>query len=60
VFSDLAATCVKCESKDRCEQDLCSAGAVEHDWEDYCPNVATLSALAALPWFGKTPTKATS
>jgi len=58
VFADLAGACVKCESKDRCEQDLCSAG--EHDWESYCPNAATLSALAGLPWFGKAPTKATS
>ena len=32
----------------------------EHDWERYCPNAATLSALAALPWFGNTRTKATS
>ncbi len=52
VLADLAGACVKCESKDRCEQDLCSAGAGEHEWESYCPNAATLSALAALPWFG--------
>jgi Family of unknown function (DUF6455) len=60
VFADLAGACVKCESKDSCEQDLRSAGAVEHDWESYCPNAATLSALAALPWFGKARTKVTS
>jgi hypothetical protein len=60
VFADLAGACVKCDSKERCEQDLRSAGAVEHDWESYCPNAATLSALAALPWFGKARTKVTS
>jgi hypothetical protein len=60
VFAELAATCLKCESKDRCEQGLRSVGAVEHGWESYCPNAATLSALAGLPWFGKAPTKATS
>ena len=60
VFAELARACAKCKSKDRCEQDLGSAGAVGHDWERYCPNAATLSALAALPWFGKTRTKATS
>jgi hypothetical protein len=60
VYAELAGTCAKCKSKDRCEQDLGSAGAVEHDWERYCPNAATLSALAALPWFGETRAKATS
>ena len=60
VFGDLAEACASCESKGRCEQDLCSGDAVEHDWESYCPNAATLGALAALPWFGKARTKATS
>ncbi len=60
VFADLAGACVNCESKDRCEHNLRSAGAGEHDWESYCPNAATLRALAALPWFGKARTKATS
>ena len=60
VLADLAGACVKCESKDRCELDLCSAGAGEHDWESYCSNATTLSALAALPWFGKARTKATT
>jgi hypothetical protein len=59
VFAELAGECAKCKSKDRCEQDLDSAGAI-HDWERHCPNAATLSALAVLPWFGKTRTKATS
>jgi hypothetical protein len=57
VFAELAGACAKCKSKDRCKQDL---GPVERDWERYCPNAGTLSALAALPWFGKTRTMATS
>ena len=60
VFADLAGACVKCESKDRCEHDLCSAGASEPSWESYCPNAATLIALADLPWFAKAGAKATS
>jgi hypothetical protein len=59
VFGDLAGACVKCESKDRCEHDLFSAGAGERDWESYCSNAATLIALADLPWFGKVSGKAT-
>jgi hypothetical protein len=60
VFGDLAEVCAKCESKDRCGRDVCSPGAVEHEWESYCPNAETLSALAALPWFRKARTKAMS
>jgi len=55
VFSDLAEACANCESKQRCDQDLADASsdAVARDWEIFCPNAATLSALVALPWFGK-------
>jgi Family of unknown function (DUF6455) len=55
VFSDLAKACATCASKNRCESDLAyeSAGAVTHDWENYCPNAAILNAMTALPWFGK-------
>ena len=55
VFSDLAEACAHCESKERCEQDLAdaSAGTVARGWKNFCPNAATLSALAALPWFEK-------
>jgi Family of unknown function (DUF6455) len=60
VFAEFARACANCESKGRCEQDLGSAGAVEHDSEGYCPNAETLSALATLPWFGKARTKAAS
>ena len=54
VFSDLAEACATCESKNRSENDLAyeAAGAVTRDWEDYCPNAATLNAISALPWFG--------
>jgi hypothetical protein len=43
VFSDLAETCAKCESKKRCEQDVADAagGMVQRDWESFCPNAAT-------------------
>jgi hypothetical protein len=55
VFSDLAQACANCESKQRCEQGLADAApdAVARGWEIFCPNAATLSALATLPWFGK-------
>jgi hypothetical protein len=54
VFSDLTKACARCERKNRCESDLVyeSAGTVTHDWQNYCPNSATLNALKALPWFG--------
>ncbi len=54
VFGDLAEACATCESNNRCESDLAyeSAGAVTCDWENYCPNAATLNAMRALPWFG--------
>ena len=53
VFNDLAEACANCESKQRCEQDLADASASTVASETFCPNAATLSALAALPWFGK-------
>jgi hypothetical protein len=54
VFSDLAEACATCESKNRCESDLAyeAAGTVTRDWENHCPNAATLNAITALPWFG--------
>ena len=60
MFADLAGVCAKCESKNRCEEELYPAGADEHEWDNYCPNAANLSALATLPWFGKARTKATT
>jgi len=45
VFAELVGACAKCKSKDRCEQDLGSAGAVGLDWQSYCQNAAILSAV---------------
>jgi hypothetical protein len=54
VFSDLANACATYASKNRCEIDLAyeSAGTGTRDWENYCPNAATLNVIRALPWFG--------
>jgi len=54
VFSDLAKACAACTNKNACETDLAyeSAGTATRDWENYCPNAATLNAMRALPWFG--------
>lgn len=46
---DLQRVCSVCQSKRKCTNDL------NHDqndpaWKDYCPNVATLMALNAMPW----------
>jgi hypothetical protein len=51
VFTDLAAACANCDSKKTCEQDLALSRSVGHDWERYCANGGTLTALAELPWF---------
>ena len=51
VFTDLAAACANCDSKDGCEQELASSGSVGRGWERYCANATTLTALAELPWF---------
>lgn len=48
-FLDLERACTFCDCKGRCKRDL----ALQPDdavWEDYCPNVATLKMLNALPW----------
>ena len=48
-FRDLQRVCTLCESHRQCARDLArDAGAP--GWEDYCPNVATLRALNAMPW----------
>lgn len=48
-FQDLRRVCTLCESQRRCSQDFARDSA-DQVWEDYCPNVATLKALRALPW----------
>jgi len=54
-FCKLADSCVNCECKERCERDLAyaSAGMVTPEWENYCPNAASLKAMRALSWFRK-------
>ncbi len=48
-FQDLQRVCSLCQYHRRCARELA------HDpndpaWQGYCPNVATLKALAAMPW----------
>jgi hypothetical protein len=49
MFQDLQRVCTLCESRRRCARDLTHDPA-DQTWEDYCPNVATLKLLNALPW----------
>lgn len=46
---DLQRLCTLCNRRKRCARDL-ARGALDPCWKDYCPNVATLSALDAMPW----------
>jgi len=46
---DLQRVCTMCSERKRCAQDLARA-ASDSGWKDYCPNVATLVALDAMPW----------
>ncbi len=48
-FLDLQRVCANCDCKGRCKRDL-AQHADDAVWEDYCPNVATLKMLDALPW----------
>lgn len=48
-FLDLARVCGNCDCKGRCKRDLAKR-ADDACWEDYCPNVATLKMLNAMPW----------
>ena len=47
-FRDLQRICTLCESHRQCARDL-SRDSGDPAWEDYCPNVATLKALNAMP-----------
>jgi hypothetical protein len=49
VFQDLQRVCALCENHRRCARDL-ARDSSDQAWEDYCPNVATLKVLNALPW----------
>ena len=48
-YRDLERICTMCESHRQCARDLLRDSS-NPKWEDYCPNVATLKALNALPW----------
>ena len=48
-FRDLQRICTLCESHRQCARDL-SRDSGDPGWEDYCPNVAALRALNAMPW----------
>jgi len=46
---DLQRVCTLCSRRRRCARDLARTPLDPH-WKDYCPNVATLLALDAMPW----------
>lgn len=46
-LQDLQRICSICESKRQCARDLAHTPN-DPDWEDYCPNVATLKMLDAM------------
>lgn len=48
-FRDLQRICTLCESHRQCARDLLRDSS-NPAWQDYCPNVATLRALNAMPW----------
>jgi hypothetical protein len=48
-LQDMKRVCSLCKQHRRCARDL-SRNAADPVWKDYCPNVATLLALDAMPW----------
>lgn len=46
---DLQRLCTLCSRQKRCARDLAQT-PLDPKWKDYCPNVATLTALDAMPW----------
>jgi hypothetical protein len=48
-FQDLQRVCTLCDSRKQCTKDM-ARDMNDPAWEDYCPNVATLKMLNALPW----------
>lgn len=46
---DLQRLCTLCTTRRRCTRDL-AHDPDDPKWKDYCPNVATLLALDAMPW----------
>jgi hypothetical protein len=57
VFRGLSWRCMSCESPGQCAWDLAddfpltASQEWRQDWQDYCPNAATLSWLGEMPWF---------
>jgi hypothetical protein len=49
-FNSLQRLCTSCESREECELGLADDFA-DVAWDAYCPNAASLKALAGLPWF---------
>jgi hypothetical protein len=49
MFQDLQTICVSCDSRQQCARDL-ERNPDDVVWHDYCPNVAQLKMLSALPW----------
>ena len=47
-FQDLQRVCTLCDARRRCRRDF--ANHTTDDWQSYCPNAATLTALNAQPW----------
>jgi hypothetical protein len=48
-LQDLQRVCTMCKNHRKCAQDL-GRDPENPVWEDYCPNVATLKMLDAMPW----------
>jgi hypothetical protein len=48
-YHDLQRVCAMCETHKQCARDIARDPA-DAAWEGYCPNVATLRALNAMPW----------
>jgi len=46
---DLQRLCTLCSRRKRCAGDLART-PLDPRWKNYCPNVATLLALDAMPW----------
>jgi hypothetical protein len=49
VLHDMQRVCALCSHHRRCAGDL-AHNANDQAWQSYCPNVATLKALNAMPW----------
>ncbi len=49
VSEDLRENCARCHSRRRCLADL-ARDCSDFDWDQYCPDAATMLALSALPW----------